>query len=83
MNIAGTITGIKYKVLLTEDLEEVFINHFDINEMPSACLLNDNKHTFAISKWVSPKRSPKNTISYQYFQTKINGGKLKFLSIRN
>ena len=57
MNIAGKITGIKYKVLLTEDLKEVTIKDFDINKTPSACLLNDNKSTFAISKWVSPKRT--------------------------
>ena len=25
--------------------------------MPSSCLLTSNKHTFAISKWVSPKRT--------------------------
>ncbi|MDZ7877078.1 MAG: hypothetical protein U5L45_05385 [Saprospiraceae bacterium] len=57
MNIVGKITGIKYKVLLTEDLKEVQIKNFDINEMPSSCLLTDNKHSFAISKWVSPKRT--------------------------
>ena len=57
MNIVGKITGIKYKVLLTEDLKEVEIKNFDINEMPSSCLLTDNKHSFAISKWVSPKRT--------------------------
>ncbi len=57
MNILGKITGITYKVLLTEDLKEVAIKDFDINEIPSACLLNCNKHTFAISKWVSPKRT--------------------------
>lgn len=57
MNIVGKITGLKYKVLLTEDLEEVAINDFDINKAPSACLLNDHKHTYAISKWVSPKRT--------------------------
>ncbi|MBW7952723.1 MAG: hypothetical protein H3C56_09290, partial [Chitinophagaceae bacterium] len=57
MNIVGKITGIKYQVLFTEDLKEVKIKNFDINEMPSACLLINNKHTFAISKWVSPKRT--------------------------
>ena len=57
MNIVGKITGIKYKVLLTEDLKEVEIKNFDINEMPSSCLLTDNKNSFAISKWVSPKRT--------------------------
>ena len=57
MNIVGKITGIKYKVLLTEDLKEVEMKDFDINEMPSSSLLTDNKNSFAISKWVSPKRT--------------------------
>ena len=57
MNIIGKITGIKYQVLFTEDLKEVNIQNFEINEMPSSCLLIDNKNSFAISKWVSPKRT--------------------------
>ena len=57
MDIVGKITGIKYQVLFTEVLKEVKIKNFDINEMPSSCLLKSNKHTFAISKWVSPKRT--------------------------
>ena len=57
MNINGIITGIKYKVILSDDLKDIDIKKFDINDAPSACLLKDNKHTFAISKWVSPKRT--------------------------
>lgn len=57
MDIIGKITGIKYKVLFTENLKDVKIKDFDINEIPSSCLLTSNKHTFAISKWVSPKRT--------------------------
>ena len=57
MNIVGKITGIKYKIFLKEELKIVEIQNFNINEMPSACLLTDNKHSFAISKWGSPKRS--------------------------
>ncbi|MEZ5025363.1 MAG: hypothetical protein R2739_02190 [Chitinophagales bacterium] len=57
MEIFGKIIGIKYQVLFKEDLEEVNIKHFDINYMPSSCLLKKNKDTFAISKWVSPKRT--------------------------
>lgn len=57
MEITGKITGIKYKVLFTENLKEVNIKNFDINEIPSSCLLRSNNHTFAISKWVSPKRT--------------------------
>jgi len=57
MNIKGKITGIKYKVILSDDLKDVDIKKFDINDAPSACILKDNNHTFAISKWVSPKRT--------------------------
>jgi len=57
MDIVGKIKGIKYQLLFTENLKEVNIENFDINEMPSSCLLTSNKHTFAISKWVSPKRT--------------------------
>lgn len=57
MNIAGRITGLKYKILLSDDLKEIDAADFDINEMPSACLLTDDTHIFAVSKWVSPKRT--------------------------
>lgn len=57
MDIKGKITGIKYKVVLSDDLKNVDIKKFDINDTPSAFILKDNKHTFAISKWVSPKRT--------------------------
>lgn len=57
MNIVGKITGIKYKVLLSENLKEIDLINFDINEIPTSCLVNNNQNTFAISKWVSPKRT--------------------------
>lgn len=57
MNIIGKITGIKYKVVLSENLKKIDIKSFDINEAPSACVITDKKHSFAISKWVSPKRT--------------------------
>ncbi len=57
MNITGKITGIKYKIFLSDTLKEINISDFNINECPSACLLKDKKHSFAISKWVSPKRT--------------------------
>ena len=57
MNIAGKITGLKYKILLSGDLKEIDAANFDINEIPSACLLTDDTHIFAVSKWVSPKRT--------------------------
>lgn len=57
MNLIGNITGIKYKVFLNEKLKQFDIKDFDINEAPPFCIINNNKNTFAISKWVSPKRT--------------------------
>jgi len=62
MDIEGKITGIKYKVLLAETLKTVDIRNFNINESPAFCLVKKDNNSFAISKWVSPKR----TRSYPY-----------------
>lgn len=43
MNITGKITGIKYKIFLSDTLKEINISDFNINESPSACLLTDKK----------------------------------------
>lgn len=43
-------------------LQSFELSVFDINNAPTACLITDNKTSFAISKWVSPKR----TRSYPY-----------------
>lgn len=80
MNIEGKITGIKYKVVLSAPLKELHVENFNINKAPSACLLVDNKHTFAISKWVSPKR----TRSYPFervFNTLKNSKKITVIPI--
>jgi hypothetical protein len=57
MNITGKLTGITYKVYLSENLQEIEIVTFDINNAPSACIIKDGSHAFAVSKWVSPKRT--------------------------
>jgi len=62
MDLQGQITGIKYKVFLSEDLQAVEIDKFNINEVSPFCLLRDGNTSFAVSKWVSPKR----TRSYPY-----------------
>ena len=62
MNIEGKITGLKYKILLQEELKTVEMNRLDINDASSFFFLKDNKTSFAVSKWVSPKR----TRSYPY-----------------
>jgi len=62
MNITGQITGIKYKPKLTDNLEKFDFKNFDINTLPSSCLINYDGFSFGLSKWVSPKR----TRSYPY-----------------
>ena len=47
---------------MSEDLQKIQFSTFDINEVPTACIIIDDKHSFAISRWVSPKR----TRSYPY-----------------
>lgn len=62
MKIKAQITGIEYKCKLIQNLKEFDFKHFNINELPSCCLVNDEKFSFGLSKWVSPKR----TRSYPY-----------------
>jgi len=62
MEIFAKITGIEYKINLSKELEKIDFSEFDINETPSSCLISDKKKLFALSKWVSPKR----TRSYPY-----------------
>lgn len=63
MNVeAQIVEGIKYKPYLLPKLSEFAIAEFDINTSGSASILILNQNRFAISKWVSPKR----TRSYPY-----------------
>ncbi len=62
MNIYGQITGINYTTKLNKHLDEFCFDIFDINSAPSVCTVYDGEYRFAISKWVSPKR----TRSYPY-----------------
>jgi len=62
MDIKGRITGITYKVSTSETLNIINIRDFNINESPAFCLVKDGTNSFALSKWVSPKR----TRSYPY-----------------
>ena len=62
MNIYGQITGINYTTKLNKHLDEFCFDIFDINSVPSVCTVYDGEYRFAISKWVSPKR----TRSYPY-----------------
>jgi len=62
MNITGKITGIKYNILMKEKLKDIDMKNFNINESPAFCTVKNENSIFALSKWVSPKR----TRSYPY-----------------
>jgi len=57
MNIYAEIEGIEYKLIMPNELKEINVADFDINTMPSCCIIKSDKYNFAISKWVSPKRT--------------------------
>ncbi len=62
MRITAEITGIEYKIRLLPELKTINITDFDVNKIPSSCILANKKKFFAVSKWISPKR----TRSYPY-----------------
>lgn len=62
MNILAEITGVRYKLFMQNELKEIDIEYFDINSIPAYCLVKSHNQRFAISRWVSPKR----TRSYPY-----------------
>jgi hypothetical protein len=62
MQINATITGLQYQVFLANELETTKSKDFDINTCPTSCIYSDKRLNFAVSKWVSPKR----TRSYPY-----------------
>ncbi len=62
MIVEAKITGIKYKTFLQKTLETITLSEFNINSAPSSCVVTEKNNSFAISKWVSPKR----TRSYPY-----------------
>ena len=59
---AQIIEGIKYQPILRCNLAECFFEDFNINSDKSSCLISYNQNRFAVSRWVSPKR----TRSYPY-----------------
>jgi hypothetical protein len=62
MKITGKITGIKYKAFLAENLRVLDIKNFNISKSTAYFIMKDSNNSFAVSKWVSPKR----TRSYPY-----------------
>lgn len=59
---AQIVEGIKYKPILTCELRKIRFEEFNVNSAKSSCLIAVGQNRFALSKWVSPKR----TRSYPY-----------------
>ena len=59
---AQIVEGVKYKPILKCALTEISIEDFNINSAKSSCLISVKQNRFAVSRWVSPKR----TRSYPY-----------------
>ncbi len=58
MDITAKITGIHYHAnCCPPKLKAVNYVDFDINNMPTTCILEGDNFTYGFSKWVSPKRS--------------------------
>jgi len=65
MEITAKITGIRYNPKITSNLKTFnfdTFDTFDINKLPTSCLIKFGEFSFGLSKWVSPKR----TRSYPY-----------------
>lgn len=59
---AQIVEGIKYKPFLKCPLTEAAFEEFDINSAKASSLVSIGQNRFAVSRWVSPKR----TRSYPY-----------------
>jgi len=62
LEIKAEIKGVNYTPYLSGELEKINFRSFNINASPTCCIVNTDKNIFALSRWVSPKR----TRSYPY-----------------
>jgi len=57
IEIVVEIKGIKYESCFKPNLKEYNYSRFNINTCPASCIVNIEQSRFALSKWVSPKRT--------------------------
>ncbi len=57
MSITAVIEGIHYQPTIRRSLKKLDLETLDINKTPTSCIIQDGDNEFALSKWVSPKRS--------------------------
>ncbi|EDP75460.1 hypothetical protein HG1285_15886 [Hydrogenivirga sp. 128-5-R1-1] len=82
MELVGVIENLKYRKFLRTKLLRKSVGNFadlDINALPPSCMLEVEGVTFALSKWVSPKR----TRSYPYARVydTLNVGAVKSVTV--
>jgi hypothetical protein len=57
LHFTGFIKGITYKTYLVDELKEISLNKFDINQANTFGLIKSPTTEIAYSQWVSPKRT--------------------------
>lgn len=57
LHFTGFIKGITYKTYLAEELKEISLENFNINQVNTFGVVKSNTIGVAYSKWVSPKRT--------------------------
>jgi len=58
MDIYGQITGIQHQAFLAPSLREFqFTSNLDFNSLPAVFILKNKHNRYAVSKWISPKRT--------------------------
>ncbi len=83
MEILAKITGIEYKTFLCKKLREISLENFDcaLSEIANFILVIDREKSFAISKWVSPKRTRSYPNARVYNTLAFSGKKVTIIPI--
>lgn len=79
--ISGSIEKIKYKQFVGDILRESKFENFDINKANGAFLLNNNKETIAVSRWISPKRTRSYPYERVYDTLAVSGRKVTIIPV--
>ncbi|AKG21686.1 hypothetical protein [Calothrix sp. 336/3] len=57
LHFTGFIKGVSYRTFLTQELKEIYLDNFDVNEANTFGLIKSSNTEIAYSQWVSPKRT--------------------------
>lgn len=57
LHFTGFIRGVSYKTYLTQELQEINFDNFDVNKANTFGLIKSPDTEIAYSQWVSPKRT--------------------------